>query len=357
MEGGYLQALLFLLNRPEPIRQSSLLMVLASGMGDSAALLSSLEALAAESSPPWNSRVNHLKLLLEQGQSLSEALASAKGLLPDQTLIAVRIGEDTGSLRQVLTDEAHRLMNQASSQSPVRATIPAVLVWVLAIGSVAMFLVGFLMMFIIPKMKKIFEDFSTDLPAMTEALIGYSDWFVRYWYLLALPFVTIVGYGGWFLIQTLISRLSTGHIPGLQFFPRYWTPLILRMLSITVAAEKSLETGMHSILKELRPGRAQRKLSAARLRTNAGYNCWESLQISGFLNVREVAFLESAKRTDHLDWALIHLSRTLERHRDQWTQRLLNVLHPVIILSVGFVVAFVVIAMFLPLIRLVNDLS
>jgi type IV pilus assembly protein PilC len=357
MNGGYLQAVLFLLNRPEPIRQSSLLMVLASGMGDSAALLSGLQAMVAESSPPWSNRIRHLQSLLEQGQQLSEALTSVTGLLPEQSMIAIRIGEETGSLRQVLTDEAHRLMRSSESQNPVRVTLPAIIMWALGVGTVVTFLLSFMMIFIVPKMKKIFDDFGTDLPNVTESLIGVSDWFLSYWYVLALPLVTVVGYGGWFTVKALLTRLSTGHIPGSSLLPRLWTPLILRMLSITVATQRSVEAGMHCMLKEFRPGRAQQKLSAAKMRTAAGYDCWESLQMNGFLKEREVAFLAAANRTQHLDWALIHLARAIERRRDRWAQRLLSILHPIVVLSVGFAVLFVVVAMFLPLVKLINDLS
>ena len=357
MGGGHLQAFLFLMNRPEPIRQSSLLMVLATGLGDSATLLSGLKSLAMESKPPWSDRVNQLRILLEQGQTLSEALSTARGILPEESVVAIRVAEETGTLRQVLAEEAHRLMNRGDSANPVRASLPATMLWILAIWMICASKVSFIMMFIIPKFKKIFEDFGTDLPVMTEMLISMSDWFLNYWYLLALPGFTFIGVPAWWMFRGYLSYISTGTVLFSEHFPRYWSPLILRLLSVTVATGHALDKGVHAILKELPPGRSAEKLSAVRQSMLAGDDCWHAMSQNGLLKNREVAFLDSSARTGHLDWGLLHLSRALERRRGRWTQRIASLLQPVVVLSVGMVVGFVCISLFLPLIKLVNDLS
>ena len=73
MSGSYLQTLLFTLNRPEPLRQASLLMVLASSVGDGETLTEALRAHAADCGSPWVDRILTLRLMLEQGQKLSTA--------------------------------------------------------------------------------------------------------------------------------------------------------------------------------------------------------------------------------------------------------------------------------------------
>lgn len=357
MTGGNLQAILFLLNRPEPIRQSSLLMVLATGIGDAATLIAGLKSLAAESSPPWSNRIHQLRVLLEQGQSLSEALTTTSGLLPEQTQIAIRIGEETGSLKQVLAEEAHRLMRLSDNVSPIQASLPATIGWFFGVGSVAVSVVGFIMIFIIPKFKKIFQDFGTELPNITVELILMSDWMLGYWYLIILPALTVVGFGAFHLMYWRIQSLSNGRTAFAEHFPRYWSPLILKLLSITVASGRSLADSLHSILREMQPGAAATKLSAVRMRMNAGDDCWDSLKKEGFLKNREVAFLVASKRTHHLDWGLLHLGRTIERRRRKWGQMFTNVLQPLMILSAGFVVSFICVGLFLPLVKLLNDLS
>lgn len=357
MNGGNLQAALFLLNRPEPIRQSSLLMVLATGIGDGQTLIAGLKALASESSAPWSNRIGHLRLLLEQGQTLSEALTSASGLLPEPSLIAIRVGEDTGTLKQVLAEEAQRLMRDTGDSTPVQATLSNTLGWILAVGLVALSIVTFIMVFIIPKFKKIFEDFGMELPDITVSLIGFSDWLSNYWFLIILPGFTMLAILAFSLARWQQLSLTEGRTAFSEYFPRYWSPLILRLMSITVASGHSLNDSLHSILRELRPGTTATKLSAVRMNINAGKDCWEALQQEGFLKSREVSFLNSARRSGHLDWGLIHLARTLHRKRDGWIRVLVNFLQPSVVLFAGLIVGYICISLFMPLIELMNDLS
>ena len=164
MPSTQLQTALFMLNRPEPIRQASLLMVLASGVGHGDTLLEGLAAHANECRSPWADRVHSLRLLLEQGLPLSAALAANPNLLPEHAVHAIRVGETTGTLREVLQDEASRL-TLSLNNTPSPGIDPAnALLWLNTVGVILLCIVSFLMMFIIPKFKRIFEDFGTELP-------------------------------------------------------------------------------------------------------------------------------------------------------------------------------------------------
>lgn len=346
-----------MLNRPEPIRQTSLLMVLAAGLGDSYTLLSGLKSLAVESSPPFSNRVTQLRVLLEQGQTLSDALATTTGLLPDETLIAIRAAEDTGTLQQVLADEAHRLASHSETASPIQISLPATLMWGLVIWLIGSALLTFMLITVVPKFKAIFEAFEVDLPNSTTGLVGISDWFVEYWYLSIPPLMTVLALPVWWCTRSYIDYISVGRIMGMEHFPRFWAPLIARLLSLSVAAERPLEQGVHSILKELRPGRASAKLSRVRQGIMSGDDCWRLLHQQGFLKAREVRFLQAADQTGHLDWGLLHLAQAMERRRARWSERLTMVLQPVVILAMGAIVGFVSLALFSPVVKLIHDLS
>lgn len=353
MNGGHVQALLFMLNRPEPLRQSSLLMVLATGIGHAPSLMAGLKALAQESNPPWSTKVEQLRALLAEGQTLSEALTITTDLLPEESLVAIRVAEQAGSLKQVLAEEAHRLMETGTSGNSVQPTIPMTFVWLVLLGCIAMSIIAFVMVFIIPKFKAIFEGFGVALPDMTVGLINISDWFMNYWYITAFPAACIMVYLTFLLLKGSLRFVQCGHVLWSEHFPRFWTPMILRLLSVTVSAEKPLGEGVHAILSELQPGKASRELSGVRQRIHAGVDCWKAMQMHGFLKPRELAFLESSAKTRHLDWGLLHLARTIEQRRVRWASILSTLLQPVIILLIGAVVGFVVVAMFKPLVELI----
>ena len=100
----FIQMWLFMTNRPEPLRQASLLMLLAGGVGHGDSLLQSLRAHEQESKSIWAGKIGQLRMLLEQGHSLSGALSIISELLPDQTVTSIRVSEGTEALAYVLMD-------------------------------------------------------------------------------------------------------------------------------------------------------------------------------------------------------------------------------------------------------------
>lgn len=346
-----------MLNRPEPIRQASLLMVLASGIGNSVALIDGLQSLANDSRSPWADRVNSLRLLLEQGLPLSAALAGIPGLLPDRTLNSIRVGQITGTLREVLFDEAARLTDPAGDGRAVGFEPANTLLWVSAVGLVAVGIVSFIMVFIVPKFKKIFADFNTELPRATELLIDISDRAVEYSLLLLPPVMIGVLGTAAVVLWAGYQKATRGRQILSHHWPRYWVPDVLRMLSLAVVSGNSFAAVLHAMLNEMQPGRAARVFSALRQQLDTGNDCTASMVQLGLLNYREAAFLNAAQVNGHLDWGFRHLAADIERRRFLWGKRLLNLFEPLLILLVGIGVLFVVLGLFLPVIKLSNDLA
>ena len=123
------QMWLFMTNQAEPMRQASLLMLLAGGVGHGDTLLQSLRAHEQESKSIWANKVGQLRMLLEQGYSLSGALSIIRELLPDQTVTAIRVVEGTGALADVLMDEARRLHEQGRASTLTAGTWQQYVAW------------------------------------------------------------------------------------------------------------------------------------------------------------------------------------------------------------------------------------
>ena len=354
---GYYQSGLFLLNRPEPIRQASLLIVLAAGAGNSESLLVGLQAHAAETGSPWSSRVMGVRTLLEHGQPLSAALAAITGLLPDTTLTAIRIGEETGVLRGVLLDEARRLTQSSGRPSQQGADPGSFLVWLLVTGIVMSTLLSFLMIYIIPKFIMIFYDFDTELPHMTQRLLKVFGWIGTYWPITILPGLTM-GFGAaGVLILGLHRRLTTRRILGTEHWPRFWVPDLLRLLSITTASGHPTGPTLTAFRSDLRPGRASRVFQTLEQRAERGQDVLQAMLQTRLLRPQEEAFLRAASRSGHVDWGLRHLGQSIERRRFRWWSRLAHCAEPALVLLMGLCVLFVTTAFILPLIKLINDLA
>lgn len=353
----FIQMWLFMTNQSEPLRQASLLMLLAGGVGHGDTLLQSLRAHEQESKSIWASKVGQLRMLLEQGHSLSGALAIVSDFLPDQTISAIRATEGTGALADVLMDEARRLHQLGRAKSLTGGNLERDLLWAVALIGVASVIVSFLMIFIIPKFKEIFIGFGVELPPITMGAIKISDFFMSYWYLFFLPGVATTFAFFWLLYSSQRKKLIHGYHRFAEAWPRYWLPGILRTLSLSAASGQPLGRALDCVMQDLPPGRAATKVSQVRHRVHNGEDAIATMKQVGLLRTSEAAFLTSSLKTHHLDWGLRHLADSVERRRRNFFRRVTQFLGPGIILTVGFVVMFLAIAFFVPLIKLLNDLS
>lgn len=353
----FIQMWLFMTNQSEPLRQASLLMLLAGGVGHGDTLLQSLRAHEQESKSIWASKIGQLRMLLEQGHSLSGALSIVSDVLPDQTISAIRVTEGTGALADVLMDEARRLHQQGREKSLTGGNLERDLLWAAALIGIAFIIVSFLMIFIVPKFIEIFIGFGMELPPITMAVIEVSDFLMSYWYLFFLPGIATVCALFWWMYSSLRKKLVHGYPRFAEAWPRYWLPGILRTLSLSAASGQPLGRALDCVMQDLPPGRAATLVSQLRHRVHNGEDPIETMKQIGLLRNSEAAFLTSSLKTHHLDWGLRHLADSVERRRRNFFRRATQFIGPGIILAMGFVVLFLVVAFFVPLIKLLNDLS
>src|SRR5262249_4786007 len=113
----------------------------------------------------------------------------------------VKAGEAGGALEVIL----RRLADFKEKSQSLKRRITGAMVYPVVVITVAVLILTFIMIFIIPKFEKIFADFRMRLPWITEALINTSRWFVKYWYVLPLFPVA------WWLLMKLIRLNKTGN--------------------------------------------------------------------------------------------------------------------------------------------------
>ena len=268
-----------LFGRAESTRQGILLWTLAVAVEKQFPLVSFLEALADEAGGSWRWKVRGLAELISAGASIPDALEAMPGILPHDTLAMIRVGAQTGNMDGALR-EAARLARRRGEEPAVNilGTLAYLTIVTLSLG-----LVGtFIMIWIIPKYKKIFEGFDVKLPALTETMTQFCDAFGAYWYL-AFPLFLLGILCSWsfmtFGLELMGLAPAWGRPHGLssRLWPRFKTPHLLRCLSIAVEAGRPLPQAL-DILAEQHPDTSFRRtwpLSQTRLRaaTNAGSCC------------------------------------------------------------------------------------
>src|SRR5436190_15031860 len=144
---------------------------------------------------------------VESGSTLSEAFGKHPKCFDRLYVNMVKAGEAGGALEVIL----QRLADFKEKSQSLKRRITGAMVYPIVVITVAMLILTFIMIYIIPKFEKIFKDFKMKLPALTEMLMATSRWFATYWYVLPLFPLCF-----WLLIKLI--RLNKSGAYGLDRF-------------------------------------------------------------------------------------------------------------------------------------------
>lgn len=164
-------------------------------------ILRSLRILEGQSKPgPLKNALIGVIEDVESGNTLSEAMAKQPKAFDNLYVNMVKAGEAGGALEIIL----QRLAEFKERAQSLKRKVQGAMIYPIAVITVATGIVGFIMYYIIPKFKEIFEDFGLPLPGITIFLIEVSDWVVSYWFLI--PAIPVA----FFLLIKIIRKNKTG---------------------------------------------------------------------------------------------------------------------------------------------------
>jgi protein transport protein HofC len=261
------------------------------------------------------------------------------------------VGAETGTLPAMLRETAKDFTRQ---QDEVYSTWKGTLLYLGALLLVLSSVVGFVMYFIIPKFKKIFEDFGTDLPELTKFVIKVSDEVVAWSPAIAIGLPLAWAYLAWRtrhgssggLFQWILFSHSRGQ-----------SPVVLRILAVVVKGGRPVVGAISTMARHHISSSVRHQLLFLRNEVERGGEVWGHLAETGLIQPGEARILEAAGRAGNLPWALEEVAGSIERDVDYRTTLFLEILRPVILIMVPVLVGIFAIGMFMPLVKLINDLS
>jgi general secretion pathway protein F len=324
---------------PHITRQLSIL--LSSGVP----LIEALRSLADEKKGHWRGVLVRIREGVAGGASLSRALGSEKKVFPEFYVNMVAAGEQSGTLDKVLIRVADFLERQAAVRSKIRMSM----VYPLFMVSVGFIVLSFLFTFVVPKIVKIFENTKSALPFITVVLIRISNLFVHYWWLLAL-LLAAVGFG-WRRVAEKYRRRIDGlklKVPGgvMQslYYGRFARTLGF-LLSGGLPMLQSLELAAKStgnVVVEQRVTEAARKVAEG-ARLSASLEAFPSVLLQ---------LIATGEKSGSLAEILEKAADSYEEDFERKVQKALSLLEPSMILAMGLMVGFIVLAVLLPIFQL-----
>ena len=321
-------------------------------------ILRSLRILEGQCKPgPLKSSLLGVIEDIESGSTLSEAMSKQPKAFDNLYCNMVKAGEAGGALEVIL----QRLAEFKERAESLKRKVKGAMIYPCAVITVATLIVGFIMYYIIPKFKKIFDDFGTELPGMTVALITISDVVVNYWYLgPALPFAL------WLMVK-IIKKNKTGayvcdwislRIPLLGLiFRKSIVARTCRTLGTLVASGVPILEAL-SITRDTAGNtvfyKAYEHIIAA---IREGETMAVPLRETRVVDEIVVNMVDVGEETGALDTMLYKVADVFDEEVGVLVEGLVNLLEPLMVVILGLIVGFIVIALFMPLIKLLNDLS
>lgn len=292
-----------------------------------------------------------------RGESFSDACTHHPKSFPPLYSNMIRAGEASGALVEVL----HRLVDHYERYDSMRGKIKSAMsypVIVLCFGIVAV--IGALV-WIIPQFKKVFDSLGASLPLPTRMLIGMSDFFVAYGWLVLIGAVlsgwwfcrwkeTASGrlkVDGWKLRAPLIKGIvAAGAYSSLAYTMR---TLLVNGVNVLQALKISSETCNNAVIAAA--------LDNARKRVTDGTTISGPLASSGVFPKMMTDMLAVGEQAGDMASSLEHIGKRYQKDMDRNIASFTNALEPLLIVMIAGVVGFVAIAILMAVFKVSSSLA
>ncbi|MEO8011594.1 MAG: type II secretion system inner membrane protein GspF [Dokdonella sp.] len=314
------------------------------------------EALAALSEQDDNDRQRALTVALRarvmEGASLAQAMAAFPDSFPEIFRATVAAGEQSGHLQGVL----EKLADYAEARDALKQKLFAALTYPLLLTVVAIAVVAGLLAWVVPQIVGVFQNMQQTLPLATRALMALSalmrDWG---WLLIVLVAVGVIGARVALRRQPLRYRWHQ-LLLRLPLFGRLTraanTARAARTLALLAGAAVPLLDAL-AIAAQVVPNLPMREsLRNAALKVREGSSFARALGDSGQFPPVALRLIASGERSGELPRMLGEAAAHQQRDLDRWLGILAATLGPVVILLVGAMVLFIVLAILLPIFNL-----
>jgi type IV pilus assembly protein PilC len=296
---------------------------------------------------------------VEAGLALSEAIKKHPDIFNELYVAMVQAGETGGILDQTLS----RVAMQLEKDAALRRQIKAAMVYPALIGAFALVVLFALVAFLVPVFEKIFKDFGGDLPAITKFTVWLSHMVTGRWYLMLAITAAVVwlfrywkrsdrGRIQWDRLKLKFPMKIGGIVQkvALARFSRTFSGLIaagvpmLEAIDITgrTSGNRVIEFAMEEVRDSVKRG---------------GSLTQPMTQVPEAFPVMVTQMIGVGEETGALETMLTKVADFYEDQVEAAVKALTSILEPVMIVIVGAIVGFIVIAMYLPMFKVYDQIK
>ena len=295
---------------------------------------------------------------ISKGDTLAAAMRKRGGVFPPMLCNMVEAGEASGSLDKAFDRMATQFEKDAKLESAVKkAMIYPIVLIVVMIGVICA-----MMLFVIPRFESMFEEIgSGELPAITKALISISNFFVHYWWLLALIVAGLIaGYKTFYATQNgkeLIDRLKL-RIPVFgQIQIKSACAKLGRTLCTLLGAGVPMVDALDITSRSMDNEMYKQALKDAKDQVTRGVALSRPLKTCGLFPPMIIHMISIGEETGNIESMLENVAEYYEEDVQTATESMMALMEPAIVIVMAGIVGFLVLAILTPMFSLYESLS
>ena len=288
------------------------------------------------------------------GAALSQAFASQGNIFPRIYTASILAGERSGALDEVLNRYVTYMRRNVGLRRKIRGALAYPLFLLFASG----LMVTFLTLYVVPRMSDLFSGFGTELPLVTQIVVGLSKWLSS----------NVIWFGPLFIGGTAIlflwSRTAQGRLKVdalilkiplagnlvIQLSVAQATRSLATLLAGGITLVESWEIAAESITN-----RELRRRSAEILpMIREGRSFTESLEVAGWLPLLAIDMVGIGERSGSLREMLDEVAVFYDAESEVRLEQLTTTLEPAILVVMGGVVVTILLAIYLPIISSIS---
>ena len=292
---------------------------------------------------------------VEGGAALSEAMSKHTSVFDKLYVNMVRAGEAGGVLDEILS----RLADYREKALRLQQRIVGALVYPAAVITIAAGILCGIMIFIIPRFQQMFSEMDLQLPAITLFLMWIANTVANFWFVLVFAPVLVWG-GVRFAAKTPQGRLLMDRIK--LNLPVFGTILaksaisrFCRTLGTLVQSGVPILDALSIIQNATGNQVVANAVGSVHNSIKEGDTIAEPLRHCGVFDDLVVNMIQVGEETGELDRMLVKVADTYDSEVDTLVAALMSLLEPILIVGLGAVVGFIVIALFMPILEMMSQ--
>ena len=306
--------------------------------------------------PRMRAVLTELLKAVKGGKALSMALQPFEDTFGSFYLSMVRAGEASGQLSAVLD----RLVEHLESAKATRDSVVSAMIYPAILLVVAVLSIVVMLGFVVPQFETLFNDMGDALPAMTKGVIAAAE-FIKAWGFFLAIIAVMAGLifqrwassdaGKAVLDRRLLALPIAGNIAfeyEMAKFARTVGTLLGNGVSLLKAIQIAIDTVGNLPLKE--------GLAVLPPAVKAGKRMSIALDETKMFTPMVIQMTRVGEESGSLDGMMLELAKVFEDHVASGIKRLLTLLEPVLILTMGFIIALIIISILMGILS-VNDLA